>query len=140
MRDSSVASGKLWPALGLIWSGRHGLLYVVRGIDDVLNGLGDDIETYTGHERVQGPQRGTGVVAPVVEVGVLPPPQRLQRAALLVVAQPVHEVARDVDQVVGEPVRGRLGVLVRVEDLDVLVEHGESLGEPLSYGVQVRVV
>src|ERR1700733_13513518 len=71
-----------------------------------------------GMQRAQG---RTTVRAPVVEVGVLPPPHGLGRASRIVVLDLVRAVCRYGRQVIGEPECRGLGVLVRVEQLEILL-------------------
>src|SRR5262245_19831480 len=77
--------------------------------------------------------------SPMVHIGVLPPPQRLGRPVGLVVPQPVDEVGSDRREVIREPERGRHGVLVRVEDLGVLVAVGEPFGQPDPESIEIGV-
>jgi len=89
---------------------------------------------------VQRPQGGPAVGAPVVEVGVLPPPQRLERPARLVVLEAMDEVGGHGRDVVRDPERQAGGVRVRVEHLGVLVDRGQPGGQAGAQRVQVRVV
>jgi len=76
----------------------------------------------------------------VVEIGVLPPPQRLERPPGLVVLEAVDEVGDHGRDVVRDPERQARGVLVRVEHLGVLVDRGQPAGQAGAQRVEVRVV
>src|SRR5580658_9574464 len=99
-----------------------------------------DVEAGVRDDRVQRAQGGAAVGAPVVEVAVLPPPQRLEGPPGLVVPEPVDEIGGDRRDVVGDPERQAGGVLVRVEHLGVLVHGGQPAGQAGADGVEVRVV
>ena len=88
-------------------------------------------------QRAQG---GTGVSAPVVEVGVLPPPQGLQLPVGPIVLEPVDEVGGDGRDVIGQPERRPAGVGVRIEQFRVVVAVGNLPGQADPQGVQIRVV
>src|SRR3569833_1682766 len=98
------------------------------------------VQTCARGHGIQGPQCRARVVAPEKEEAEQPPPERLELAVGLVVPPSVHQVTRHVDKVVGQPVGGRLIVLVRVEHLGVVVHLGEAFGQPLAYGVQVGIL
>ena len=82
-----------------------------------------------GDDGVQRAQRGSPVGAPVVDVGVLPPPESLQRPPRLVVLEPVDQVRGHRGQVVGEAERRRPGVRVGVEQFRILVTVDQPGGE-----------
>ena len=86
-----------------------------------------------GQERVEC---GAGEVAPVVDVGELPPPQRLVDVAGAEVAQAVLEVDGDGREVVGEPALDHLGD-IGVEDEGVRVDAVEHLGQAQAQVVDV---
>ncbi len=100
--------------------------------------LGDRVEPVVRDHCLQGAQGRARVVAPVVEVGELPPPQRLGRAPGVEVTQPVHQVTGDLGEVVRERVRDELLLGVGVEDLDVGVHRAELVGQPNAQLVDVR--
>src|SRR3954452_13810987 len=71
-----------------------------------------DVQAGVRDHGVQRAQSGPAVGAPVVEVAVLPPPQRLERAPGLIVLEAVDEIGGHVRDVVRDPERQAQGVLV----------------------------
>src|SRR5450756_2424090 len=73
------------------WTGsRGGLVSLVRVR------LGCGVQPGVRHHCLQRAQRRAGVVAPVAQVGELPPPQRLVRPAGAVVPHAVDKVLSDI--------------------------------------------
>src|SRR3954449_10339057 len=62
-----------------------------------------DVQAGVRDHGVQRAQCGPAVGTPVVEIGVLPPPQRLERPAGLVVLEAVEEVSDHGRDVVRDP-------------------------------------
>ena len=74
--------------------------------------------------------------APVIEVRVLPPPQRLERPAGLVVLEPWTGSAATA-ATSSDSRTGCLVVGIRIEDLEVVVIWGEALRQPRAQLVEV---
>ena len=108
--------------------------YMRRAIVDEVG-----VEADVREERVDDAQRRRGPLAPVRQVAELPPPQRLDESAGLVVDQPVGQGRGDVDEVVGQPADRGLGVEDRVGDVRVLVEALEDVAEALAQRVELGV-
>ena len=90
-----------------------------------------DVQAGVRDHGVQRAQCGPAVGAPVVEVGVLPPPQRLERPAGLVVLRPWMRSAATAARS-SESRNGRHAVsVVRVEHLGVLVDRGQPPARPV---------
>src|ERR1700749_3254547 len=64
-----------------------------------------DVQAGVGAHGAQGPQSGPAVGTPLVEIGVLPPPQLLERPAGLVVLEAVDEVGDHGRDVFRDPER-----------------------------------
>src|SRR6476661_8286626 len=103
--------------------------HLIGDLDLLGVGVEVGVEAVVRDDGDQRVERRSREVAPVVDVGELPPPQRLVDVTGAEVAQAVLEVDGDRGQVVGEPALDDLGD-VGVEDEGVRVDALEHVGQP----------
>src|SRR5215469_3715033 len=90
-------------------------------------------------DRVERPHGCPAVRAPVVDIGVLPPPQRLGDPSRLVMPQTVDKVRSHCGKIIRKTERGRLGVGVRIEDLGIVIAATKPGGQSSPQVVQGNV-
>jgi len=98
-----------------------------------------DVASEVAEHRLQYPQRAGRPHTPGGEVGELQPPEGFVDPAGLVVPQAVGQVGGDVGEVVGEDAADQLARGQRVDDVGVLVQALEQVGQPGPDRVDIRV-
>src|SRR6188768_413254 len=136
---SSLRIGeRSWPSLTRVGLGLRAVQHCGRLLDHVLLALDVGVEPVVADDRLERAECPAGLVAPVGDVGELPPPERLGHVARPEVAQAVGQGRRDAGQLVGQLGPHQLGV-VRVEVVDIGVDAVEQRREPFAHRVEVGV-